>query len=262
MVTPKMNNAQTFIARIRTALGHSPDLRRQPAASLFPDHASAQSLATLEVIAKRSTEERMLLLDRLREIARPLNIRVTTVSDVAEAQAAIVNIVDRAELEFDTRKRVAAWRHPLVGRLNLEAALEARDVPVTITEPPPESLDEDSATAFRRNIRKGVTTSAVGITSSDYCVADTATLVIKAAPGCDRSVSLLPTVHVAVITIDQLIKDLGELYAVLRWETDSPPGELPHCLTMITGPSKTGDIEAVMVPGVNGPRELHLCVIT
>jgi len=257
-----MNNQLAFISRIRTALGHSPGLRRRPPRGLFPDHPAAHSRAGLEAIAKRSTEERMGLLERLREVARPLQIRVTAVSDAAKASAVIVDLVDRAELEFDTRKRAAAWRHPLVDQLNLKTALEADNVHLTVTDPPDEIHDGESVSAYQRVIRDGVARSAVGITSADYCVADTATLVIKAAPGCDRSVSLLPTVHVAVITLDQLIKDLGELYAVLRWETDGSPEELPHCLTMITGPSKTGDIEAVMVPGVHGPRELHLIVIT
>jgi len=257
-----MDNQHVFLSRIRKALGHSPDHRRRPPEVLFPDHPSEPSRSRLASVADRSVEEQLGLLKRLEEVAQPLQIQVSPAADIAEAGSAIIDLVGRVEPEFDERIRVAAWRHPLVDQLNLEAALETRDVPVTITEPPPESLDDASARAFRKNTRDGVARSAVGITTANFCVADTATLVIKAEPGCDRSVSLLPTVHVAVITIDQLIEDLGELYAVLRWDTDGPPSDLPHCMTLITGPSKTGDIEAVMVPGVHGPRELHLFVIT
>ena len=262
MVTPKMDNQHVFIKRIRNALGHAPDHRRRPPPGLFQDQPSEASRKRLASVSERSVEDRLQLLKRLEEVARPLQIRVSPVADTAEAGSAIIDLLGRVAPEFDERIRVASWRHLLVDRLNLEAALEARDIPLTVTDPPPESLDDASARAFRRNIRDGVARSAVGITTADFCVADTATLVIKAGPGCDRGVSLLPTVHVAVITLDQLIEDLGELYAVLRWDTEGSPGDLPHCLTMITGPSKTGDIEAVMVPGVHGPRELHLFVIT
>jgi len=257
-----MDNQQVFISRIRTALGHSADLRRRPPGGLFPDHPPAHSRNRLSSFENRSAEERLRLLKRLEAAARPLQIRLAAVSSLSDAGAAIVDLVDRIEPEFDRRKRVTAWRHPLVDRLNLEAALKTAGVPLTVTEPLPKTLDREAADASRRGLRDGVARSSIGITAADYCVADTATLVLKARPGCDRGVSLLPTVHVAVITLDQLVEDLGELYAVLRWETEGPPSTLPHCVTMITGPSKTGDIEAVMVPGVHGPRELYLFVIT
>jgi L-lactate dehydrogenase complex protein LldG len=84
---------------------------------------------------------------------------------------------------------------------------------------------------------------------------------MTARPGHARSVSLVPAIHIAVIEIRSIIANLKELYALIK-HGDGLPGGLTNCMTFITGPSKTADIEAVMVHGAHGPRELYLYVIT
>ncbi len=85
--------------------------------------------------------------------------------------------------------------------------------------------------------------------------------MIKTQPGLARAVSLVPTIHIAVIEIDQIVVDLKELYTLLKHNPDYNRQGITNCLTFISGPSKTADIEAVMVHGAHGPRELHLFVI-
>jgi L-lactate dehydrogenase complex protein LldG len=99
----------------------------------------------------------------------------------------------------------------------------------------------------------------VGISGVHALVAETGTVVVATAPEEPRSLSLLPPVHVAVATRAQLVPDLFDLFAALE------PGEgraLPSCLTLITGPSKTGDIELRLVTGVHGPGAVHVVLIT
>ncbi len=93
-------------------------------------------------------------------------------------------------------------------------------------------------------------------------MADTATLVMRTRPGQARAVSLLPSIHVAVIGLDQIIADLKELYALLKWDPQERQEGLTNCMTFISGPSKTADIEATMVHGAHGPREVLVYVIT
>ena len=102
--------------------------------------------------------------------------------------------------------------------------------------------------------------SYIGVTAADFCIADTATLVMRTRPGQARSVSLVPSVHVAVISLDQILEDLAELYYRLKW--DPREKDLTNAMTFISGPSKTADIELVMVHGAHGPREVTVVVIT
>jgi len=101
----------------------------------------------------------------------------------------------------------------------------------------------------------------IGITSADYCIAETATLTMKTRPGQPRCVSLLPSIHVAVVRLDQILWNLKELYLLLKWDSYEQAEGITDCMTFISGPSKTADIEATLVHGAHGPRELYLFVL-
>ncbi|MDX2499995.1 MAG: LUD domain-containing protein, partial [Deltaproteobacteria bacterium] len=103
--------------------------------------------------------------------------------------------------------------------------------------------------------------SYIGITSADYCMADTASLVMRTRPGQGRSVSLVPSIHIGVIYLEQIIWDLKELYALLSFDPDVRQEGLTNCMTFISGPSKTADVEATMVHGAHGPREVYVYVV-
>lgn len=100
----------------------------------------------------------------------------------------------------------------------------------------------------------------VGISGVDYLVAETGTVVALSAAGAPRSLSLLPPVHIAVADQAQIVSDLFDLFAALG-QSANVSGELPACVSLITGPSKTGDIELRLVTGVHGPGEIHVILI-
>jgi L-lactate utilization protein LutC len=102
-------------------------------------------------------------------------------------------------------------------------------------------------------------TADVGITGVDYLVAETGSVALLCWPGEPRALSLLPPVHIAVAERWQLVPDLFDLFAALPVEGGRP--RLPSCLSLITGPSKTGDIELRLVTGVHGPGEIHVVLL-
>ena len=251
---------QAFIGRIRAALGHAPDERRSQqdlCTSMFTDETGA----ILDRIKHRSAADRQLLVDRLMEMAAPIKLMVTVLKDRAAASAAIADLVQNKDPEWGDQKKIVMWQHPLLESLNLADALAAQNVPLYISEFEDSTADEVSAGTERQRLRQNVIDSYIGITSADFCMADTATLVMRTRPGQARSVSLVPSIHVAVITLDQIITDLKELYALIQWDPDVQKEGLTNCMTFISGPSKTADVEATMVHGAHGPREVYVYVI-
>jgi L-lactate utilization protein LutC len=95
----------------------------------------------------------------------------------------------------------------------------------------------------------------LGISGVDYLIAETGSVVLLTHPYGPRSLSLLPPVHIAVAGRGQILPDLFDLFDAVG------PERVPSCLTVITGPSKTGDIELRLVTGVHGPGELHVVLV-
>jgi len=255
MVSPDQD---AFLAKIRSALGHRPHVRRRVEA-LFPTEPASESQAILKRIRLRTDTDRHILLETLKVAAVPINLRVKAFVDETRVRRDICRLVDTAEPEWGSEKSVAAWRHPLIDRLDLPDALQPQGVPVYRPPADPVSLDDLSV---RRTWRHRVEKAFIGITSADFCMADTATLVLRTRPGQDRFVSVVPSIHVAVIGLEHLIADLKELYALLRWDPDQRQEGLTRYMGFVSGPSKTADIEATMVHGAHGPREVYLYVVT
>lgn len=105
-------------------------------------------------------------------------------------------------------------------------------------------------------LRQACASAAVGITSADYALAATGTLVMLASPREARLVSLLPPVHVAVIPASRILYALDGLLAKLP-----KPAEQTSSMVLITGPSRTADIEQILVRGVHGPGEIHAVIV-
>ena len=98
--------------------------------------------------------------------------------------------------------------------------------------------------------------SEVGITSADYALADTGTLVMISSPAEARLVSLLPLLHVAVVPASRILTGLDELFTLLP-----RPADQTSSMVMITGPSRTADIEQILVRGVHGPAQITVIIV-
>jgi len=241
-----------FLAGVRRALGVGTPREAPP--GLFHRSPSPRSRELLERIRRRAGKETRSLMGRLKAAAGPLKIDLHCVSGPADAAAVIARIAAEASPEWGDRKEVAAWRHWRIESLRLSDVL---DVPVFFSEPD----DRLPPAAARRQLQRRLSKSVIGVTAAEFCLADTATVVLRTRPGQARGVSLLPSVHVAVVESGRLIADLAELYALLRWDPDQRADGLSTCLTLVSGPSKTADIEATLVHGAHGPRALHLIVV-
>jgi L-lactate dehydrogenase complex protein LldG len=94
-----------------------------------------------------------------------------------------------------------------------------------------------------------------GVTDVHAAVAETGSIMIRPDPNHGRALSLLPKIHVAIIEPANLVPDLIDLFEQLSRCSPTPT------VTLITGPSKTADIEGALVTGVHGPGIVQLFLI-
>jgi L-lactate dehydrogenase complex protein LldG len=93
------------------------------------------------------------------------------------------------------------------------------------------------------------------VTDVDYAVAETGTLVIRPTPRQGRSMSLVPMYHIAFIEPHQFLPDMLDLFASLAADPDRGN------VILISGPSKTADIEMNVVTGVHGPNVVNAFLV-
>jgi L-lactate dehydrogenase complex protein LldG len=99
---------------------------------------------------------------------------------------------------------------------------------------------------------------SVGITGCDALIAQTGSVLLTARSGGGRALSVLPGHHVVIAAASQLVPDLPAAFELL--ERKYAPN-FPSFMTFITGPSRTGDIERVLVLGAHGPRKLTVIMV-
>jgi L-lactate dehydrogenase complex protein LldG len=95
---------------------------------------------------------------------------------------------------------------------------------------------------------------AAGVSTALYGLADTGSVVLASGPDEPRRKSLLPDVHVTLLAEDRILPGLDELFAALG-------PDLPSALAIVTGPSRSADIEQKLAVGVHGPREVHVVLL-
>ncbi len=96
----------------------------------------------------------------------------------------------------------------------------------------------------------------VGITDTLAGVADTGTLVLQPGPQEPRTLSLVPPLHVALLRASTLHASLPAAFLAL-----APEADMPANLLLVTGPSKTADIQQVLAYGAHGPKALVIIVV-
>ena len=122
----------------------------------------------------------------------------------------------------------------------------------------PELADLDWAAAGLA-VEPRVTTGndKLGITGCFCAIAETGTLVVLSGADTPTATTLLPDTHVAVVRSDRVVAGMEEAFALIRGEKEA----LPRAINMISGPSRTGDIEQTIVLGAHGPFRVHIVVV-
>ena len=202
---------------------------------LAPQAAAAERAAVAEYLSQHPAGPRPRiegeLAIRFRAMAERSESSVDEVAHLSEAPAAAARYLAAQQLET----RAVIW--PALAHLNGAGAgiqVEAR--------------------APRRDEENGV--DRLGITGCFCALAETGTLVLRSAPDAFASAHLLPDTHIALVPASRIVRDMEDAFALLRAERTA----LPRSVNMVSGPSRTGDIEQTIVLGAHGPYRVHIIV--
>ena len=244
-----MTGRDAFLATIRHALGRAPGDAPPDDAALLPDAGALaeRAAAILGDCRKRSAE----LLAALEESAARAGCVVRRVESPSEAGRYAASVA-----ADHGARGVVRTAHPVLDEIELAAAMKGRGI--ELFGPDGGSADH-TGPAGRQELRERTLEAAVGVTGVDYAVAETGSAVIVARPGVARLASLLPPVHVAVVTSGQVLPGLDELFVLRRRDLLRHPGR--DYMNVISGPSRSADIEYTLVTGVHGPGEVHVVLV-
>lgn len=165
------------------------------------------------------------------EQAELLTANVITPNDSEDAIAQILGIIG------DDRS-VMAWDFDHIPVTGLKEALESANIATT---------DPHDGTV------------RVGITGIDAAFAATGSIVVSAQPGRDRTTSLLPHTHIAILREDQILPHFDAWIETVKADKDAFRKSGNHIV--ITGASRTADIAMELVLGAHGPANLHLIIL-
>ncbi len=134
-------------------------------------------------------------------------------------------------------RRATVWNTPFLKQMNIADHLHILGVELV------------SPNADKNEMAK----CDLGITEADFILPETGTIALLSSTEKPRAVSLLPRVHLAVVTAAALRADMHQVFAEAKGS---------HYLVFITGPSRTADIELTVTLGVHGPRNLYVWMIS
>ena len=241
-----------FLRSVQEALGRPSTGSGRAAPPSHAYHRLEEMLPQLEEWAAemetRLYDNRPQLLARFTEMAGRGGWNVHRVSGVEAAIGCVDSLV--GELEAG---RVVRSGQSVFDDVPVDTGLEWRGIEMT-----PIVHGENAA---REDLRETIRQADVGLTGTDYALAETGSLVILPRRGLSRLVSLVPPVHIALVRPEEVLESLHDLFLLRRLEYYRRGGEMGSYLNFITGPSRTADIEMTIVQGVHGPKAVHLVLI-
>ncbi|HEY2863737.1 MAG TPA: lactate utilization protein C [Casimicrobiaceae bacterium] len=165
-----------------------------------------------------------------------------------DMESTVVRIADRREIPA----RVAQY----LDALELPPALAAQRSRQGVCWPELADLDWVGA-GLEIEPRPTTGSDRLGITGAFCAIAETGTLVLLSGAATPTGTMLLPDTHVAVVSAARIVAGMEEAFALIREEC----GILPRAVNMVSGPSRTGDIEQTIVLGAHGPYRVHILVV-
>ncbi|MEE9375908.1 MAG: lactate utilization protein [Rhizobiaceae bacterium] len=222
-----MNARDAILTKIRQQIGGDANITKRRAAV-----ANRLMKAPVGIIPKRgqiNNRQRLALFIDKAEAVQTTVARVKSYSDIAEAVANYLrsrNLPQEIRMGKDERLAKSGW--PKTPNLSL-------------------------------NFGRSIGDDLVGLSHADCGIAETGTLLLSSGEDNPTTLNFLPENHIIILNADNVEGSYEAAFARVR--KNYGKGKMPRTVNLITGPSRSGDIEQTILLGAHGPRSLHLIVV-
>ena len=231
-MTPTQGDREAVLGRIREALRVPAPLKHPAERSAGGEPTTAHFREWLPPVGP-SLDERFELFKRLSE---NLKSELLICADMDEAAAELIKIA-----------KENSWKTLGLHHGELTSSLASR-LPVDLGRIfVDDGYDKDALEA-----------ADAGLTECELLVAQTGSVCVTGPSSGGRVLSVLPPHHIVIARRSQLVSDLTEAYASLAAKYRDA---YPSMISFITGPSRTGDIERILVLGAHGPKRLTILLL-
>ena len=222
-----MSKREAVLNKVRRALGASDDDAARKRA--VAERLGAPKPNVVPARGQRDREGRIALFCELAEAAAASVERIASTDDVPAAMAAL---------------------------------LRERNLPATFrtgADPAIESLPWERAPQLTRLIGASEGRDAVSLSHAFAGVAESGTLVLLSGPDNPTTLNFLPDTHIVMVAADDIAGDYETVWTRLR--DAHGRHKAPRTVNLVTGPSRSADIEQKLILGAHGPRALHILVV-
>ncbi len=222
-----MSAREQVFSSIRRSLGVTG--QEAPRRKEVADRMSGHPRGVIPARGQGSAQQRMELFVRMVEAAAG---SVARIDDLAGVPAEITEFLRRNNLPMAVRR----GGDPLLAGLPWERAgtLEVSTAPWDAT-------------------------ALASVSHAFGAVAETGTLVLLSGPDNPTKLNFLPDNHIVVVDAADIVGDYESIWPLLRNKLGD--GVMPRAVNLITGPSRSADIEQTLIMGAHGPRRLHVILV-
>jgi L-lactate dehydrogenase complex protein LldG len=235
-----MPSRAEFLQSVRSAIERGRVRAPEPATRAPHRYRQGDAAEAAKAAAARAAEQRAESVATLERMAKLQAWTLHRVSAKAEAVGVVVRIAVGLGAKWVVRSDEAILH-------GLDAQLAASGVTAAVL----------SGAEGMKDVAAG---ADLGVTGVDWVIAETATVVLIARKGRARATSLLPPNYVAVAEAGQVVPTLADALALAHGQAEAE-GWRGWYANLVSGPSRTGDIEQTIVIGVHGPGTVHLVLV-
>ena len=240
-----VRNSNKFIERVRSAVAEGKAGGDSITESSFSESNDSVKKRVSSILADAELAWETMF-ENLYPVAETAGWHVSRVSGPEDILAYIEPLVVKAGA-----KKIVTTTQKAVSEINFSHLLGHLELSITEIN--------NTGNIAPSDLRSRAIDADIGITGVEYAIAETGTCVLSADDETGRLVGLAPPIHIALVKRGQVLSTLDDLFVLRKLQFLDE--NFPAYTNLISGPSRSADIENTLVTGVHGPGDVHMLLI-